>query len=64
MLTARTTSIDHDEVRISMVLGPREWPVHTYTPPMPRWKARLQCVLFGFGIEWEGRPVLRALIVP
>ena len=56
--------MDHDEVRISMVLGPAEQPTHEYTPPMPRWEARRWCFRFGLGIEWESRRVLRALIVP
>lgn len=56
--------MDHDEVRISMVLGPAEQPTHAYTPPMPRWRARDVCRDFAHGIEWESRKVLRALIVP
>jgi hypothetical protein len=61
-LTSRNT--DQDAVRISIVLGPVEQPTHTYTQPMYRWQAEEVCRDFAHGIEWDGKPVLRALIVP
>jgi hypothetical protein len=56
--------MDHDDVRLSLVLGPVENAIHTYSYVMPRWKARNWCALFAFGELWEGQRVLRALIVP
>ena len=57
--------MDHDEVRILMLLGPLDDSLTvTWIGPMPRWRARDVCRDFGHGIEWEGRPVVRALIVP
>ena len=50
---------------IQLRLGPVDdgitW---TYTPKMPRWKAEDACRDFGWGVPWEGRPVLGALISP
>ena len=58
-------SVDHDEVRIIMLLGPLDDSLTvTWIGPMPRWRARDVCRDFAYGVEWEGRPVVRALIVP
>ncbi len=51
-------------VRILLVLGPLDdRTTLTWTPLMPRWRAVDACNDFGHGTEWDGRPVLRALIV-
>lgn len=56
--------MDHDEVRIHLVLGPADdAPTHTFTPVMPRWRARDVDRDFGAGVPWDGRPVLRSLII-
>jgi len=56
--------MDQDTVRISLVLGPADDVRHTYTQPMPRWVARDALRDFAHGVQWDERPVLRALIVP
>lgn len=62
--------MDHDLVRLSLVLGPADDTTHTYSYEMWRWEAR--CWMRDFVEDeqhgppalWEGRPVMRALIVP
>lgn len=55
--------MDQDNVRVYMVLGPPDDIIWSYTPIVPRWRARDICRDFSAGIEWEGKPVLRVLIV-
>ena len=54
---------DQEPVTVSLVLGPVDDAVAAWTPTMPRWLARDVLRDFAAGIEWDGRPVLRALIV-
>ncbi len=55
--------VDQEQVRLSLILGPVDDAEHVYSDPLPRWLAIAACRDFGAGIEWDGRPVMRALIV-
>lgn len=56
--------MDADPVRILMVLGPvDDTPTFAFTPITTRYLARLAMRDFAEGHEWDGRPVIRALIV-
>jgi hypothetical protein len=58
-----------DMVVLSLVLGPADEPIHTYSHRMTRWEAQIQMRDFGWNPEtgapdlWDDKPVMRALII-
>lgn len=55
--------MEQERVTVYLVLGPLDSVTWTWTPPTNRWRARDMCRDFAHGVQWDGRPVLRALIV-